>query len=57
MIQLFAGSTVELNLPGFFGMAKHPNMQKIPLTGFSFVNMLHWQYEIWLLQFTVCAFV
>jgi len=57
MIQLFAGSTVELHLSGLFGMASHPDTQIIRLIGFFFVYMPHWQFEIRLLLFTVCTFV
>jgi len=48
--------TVELHFSGLTGTASHPDMQKkIRITGFFFENRLHWQFEVRLLQFTVCT--
>jgi len=40
---------------GLIGTARLPDMQKIRIIGFFFENMLHWQFEVWLLRFTVCT--
>jgi hypothetical protein len=45
--------TAELHLSGLNGMVSHPDMQKIWIIGFFFENMLHWQFEVRLLLFTV----
>ena len=50
-------STVELHLSGLIGTASHPDMQKIRKNEFFFENMLHWQFEVRLLLFTVCTCV
>jgi len=55
--QISKYSTVELHLSGLTGMACHPNMQKIQITGFLFENRLHWQFEVQLLLFTLCTCV
>jgi hypothetical protein len=57
MIFCITADTIELYLSGLTGTAKHPNMQKIRIIGFFFENRLHGQFEITLLQFTVCASV
>jgi hypothetical protein len=36
----------ELHLPVLTGTASHPDMQKIRITGFFFVNRLLWQNEV-----------
>jgi hypothetical protein len=48
---------VELHSPGLIGTARHPDMQKIQIIGFSFENRLHWQFAVRLLLFTVCTCV
>jgi len=50
-------STVELQLSRLIGTASHPAMLKIRIIGFVFENTLHWQFEVWLLLFTVCTCV
>jgi len=42
---------------GLIGTASHPDMQKIKKTKFSFENMLHWQFAVRLLLFTICTCV
>jgi hypothetical protein len=49
--------TVDLHLSGLIGTGSHPDMQKIRTIEFFFENRLHWQFEVWLLLFTVCTFV
>jgi hypothetical protein len=39
-------NTVELDLSGLIGTAKHPDMQIIRIIGFLFENRLHWQFEV-----------
>jgi len=38
---------VELHLPGLIGTARHPDMQKIPITGFSlkigYIGSVKWK--------------
>jgi hypothetical protein len=46
-------NTVELRLSRLIGMASHPDMQKIWIIEFFFENRQHWQFEVWLLLFTV----
>ena len=46
-------STVELHLSVLIGTASHPDMQKIRIIGLFFENMLHWQFAVPLLLFTV----
>jgi len=36
---------------------KHPGLQKIRIIGFFFEYRLHWQFEVRMLLFTVCACV
>jgi len=50
-------NTVELQLSGLIGTVKHPDLQKIRIIGFFFVNRLHWQIEVRLLLFTICTCV
>ena len=50
-----ARNTVELYLSGIMWTPKHPDMQKIRITGFFFENRLHWHFEVRLLLFTVCT--
>ena len=50
-------NTVELQLSGLIGTASHPDMQKIRIFRFFSENRLHWQFEVRLLQFTVCTCV
>jgi hypothetical protein len=47
-------STAELLLFRIIGTASHPDMLKIRIIGFLFEN---WQFEVWLLLFTVCTCV
>jgi len=47
--------TVELHLSGLIGTASYPDVQKIRIIGFFIGNRLHWQFEVRLLQFTVCT--
>jgi len=54
---LYNTVTAELHFSGLTGTANHPDMHKIQIIGFFFVNGLHWQFEIWLLLFTVCTYV
>jgi hypothetical protein len=37
---------VELHFSGLIGRARHPDMQKIRIIGFSPENRLHWQSEV-----------
>jgi hypothetical protein len=39
-------STVLLQLSGLIGTVRHPDMQKIQITGFLFENWLHWQFKV-----------
>jgi hypothetical protein len=50
-------STVEIHSSRLIGRASHPDIQKIQIIGFFFENMLHWQFEVWLLLFTPCIYV
>jgi len=43
---LFLYGTVELHLPGLIWTANHPDIQKIRIFGFFFVNRLHGQFEL-----------
>jgi hypothetical protein len=45
--------TADLHLSRLIGMVSHPDMQKNLDNRFLFENRLHWQFEIWLLLFTV----
>ena len=59
-IMLLSGiiaSTVGLHLSRLIWMLSHPGMQKIWIIAFFFGNRLHWQFAVWLLQFTVCTCV
>ena len=47
--------TVELHVSGIFGTASHPDMQKIRTIWFFYENRQHWQFEVRLLLFIVCA--
>jgi hypothetical protein len=49
--------TAELQLTRLIGMASHPDMKKIRITGVFFENRLQWHFEVRLLLFTVnsCA--
>ena len=38
-------NTAELHLSEFIGTARHPDVQNIRITGFSFGNKLQWQSE------------
>jgi len=49
--------TVECHLSRLIGKARHPDKQKIRITGFFSEKMLHWQFEFRLLNFTVCTCV
>jgi hypothetical protein len=49
--------TGELNLSGLIGTSNHSDMQRIRMIGFFFENRPHWQFEVALLQFTVCTYV
>jgi len=42
---------------GLSGTESHLDMQKIQIIGFFFENRLHWQFEVWLLLFTLCTFI
>jgi hypothetical protein len=48
---------LESHLSGLTGTVGHPNVKKNRIIGFSFENMLHWQFEVRLLLFTVCICV
>jgi hypothetical protein len=48
-----SGSTVELQLSGLIGTARHPDMHPVRIIGFFFENWLHWPFEIRVLLFTV----
>jgi hypothetical protein len=41
--------------PPLIPIKSHPDMQKIRIIGFFFESRLHWQFEVLLLQFTVCT--
>jgi hypothetical protein len=43
VLTLVKESTVELRLSGLIGTANRPDMQKIRIIGFFFLNRLHWQ--------------
>ena len=49
--------TVALHLSGLIWTARHPEMQKIGITGFFFENSLHRLFEVRLLIFRVCTCV
>ena len=39
-------NTVELHLSALNGTTSHPDIQKINIIVFFFVNRLHWQFEV-----------
>jgi len=39
-------NTVELQLTGLMGTARHPDIQKFRIIGFFSENRLHWQFEL-----------
>jgi hypothetical protein len=43
---LVVANAVELDLSVLIGTVRHPDMQKIGVTGFLFENRLNWQYEV-----------
>jgi len=48
---------LELDLSGLIGTANNTDTQKIRIIGFFSENRLHWQFEVWLLLFTVRTYV
>jgi hypothetical protein len=50
-------ATVELRLSGLIGTASHPDVQEVRIIGFFLKNVLHRQFEVRLLLFTVCTCV